>query len=253
MQSASAPASEAAPAPYDALAEAKRLLRTVRAGALATLSSDGSPFASLVNVATTADGSPILLMSRLAAHTRQLERDARLSLLLADSGEGDPLAYPRLTLTGAAVRADATDFRTPLRARFLARHPKSALYADFADFSFWRVAIDLAHLNGGFGKTGNFKASAIMTPTEGADELVAAEAGALQHMNDDHADALALYATAFAGKCGGAWRASGIDPEGIDLILGDETARVAFPHIVRTPAELRKTLKQMADAARGLQ
>ncbi len=236
--------------PYDPLAEAKLLLRTVRAGALATLAQDGSPFTSLANVATMPDGSPILLMSRLAAHTRQLERDQRLSLLLCQGGEGDPLSHPRLTLTGSAERADATDCRTALRARFLARHPKSALYADFADFSFWRVVIDLAHLNGGFGRTGNFKGATISTSIAGADALIAAEADALSHMNEHHADALSLYATAFAGKSGGEWRASGIDPDGIDLILGDETARAPFEEPVRTPAELRKTLKEMAEAAR---
>lgn len=251
QQSGASPAPEASPAPYDPLAEAKRVLRTARAGALATLTAKGAPFASLVNVATMHNGSPILLISRLAAHTRHLERDPPMSLLLAEGGEGDPLAHPRLTLTGAAERADASDLRAALRARFLARHPKSSLYADFADFSFWRVNIEFAHLNGGFGRTGNFDAAAIGTSIEGAQTLIAAENDALSHMNEQHADALARYATALAGKTDGQWRASGLDPEGLDLILGDEVVRIQFPQPVNTPEALRLTLKHLSDAARG--
>ena len=235
---------------YSALAEAKLLLRTVRAGALATLAPGGAPFASLVNVATMPDGAPVFLSSRLSAHTRQLERDPRLSLLLAPGGEGDPLSHPRLTVSGSAERADATELRLALRARFLARHPLSALYADFADFSFWRVAIETAHLNGGFGRTGNFQARAIATPIDAAGPLLESEADAIAHMNADHADALLLYATTLAGKNPGAWRASGIDPEGLDLSCGDDTARVLFPQPVETPHDLRMTLKDLAARAR---
>ncbi|MDB5649626.1 MAG: pyridoxamine 5-phosphate oxidase, partial [Hyphomicrobiales bacterium] len=88
------------PAGYDGLAEARRLLRSIRAGALGTLDPEGGPFTSLVNVATDTDGSPLLLMSQLSAHTRHLAADGRVSLLLAEVGKGDPLAHPRLTLTG---------------------------------------------------------------------------------------------------------------------------------------------------------
>src|SRR3954470_17831578 len=107
---------------FDAPALAKQLLRGVRAGALATLGrEDGFPFASLVTVATDSDGSPLFLMSRLAAHTLNLERDPRASHLLAESRKGDPLAHPRLTVVGRAERTEAPK----ARARFLARHPKA--------------------------------------------------------------------------------------------------------------------------------
>ncbi|WP_395697619.1 HugZ family protein [Methylocella sp.] len=237
-------------APYDALGEAKRILREARAASLATLTQDGSPFASLVNFAAAPDGSPILLMSRLAAHTRHLERDPRLSLLLAESGDGDPLAHARLTLAGAARRVEA-DERAVLRARFLARHPRSALYADFTDFSFWSVTLKSAHLNGGFARAANFAAAALLTSLEGAQALLAAEPGALAHMNADHADALELYAHVFAGRSGAGWTAVGIDPEGIDLARGDESARVAFPRLARDSGELRAILVELAQAARS--
>ncbi|WP_395665395.1 HugZ family protein [Methylocella sp.] len=237
-------------AAFDAPGEAKRLLREGRSAALATLAADGAPFASLVNLALRPDGAPILLMSRLAAHTRHLERDGRLSLLIAEGGDGDPLAHPRLTLVGRADRADEAATRAALRGRFLARHPQSALYADFTDFSFWSVDVASAHLNGGFARAANFGRGALMTPLEGAEALVAAEQGALDHMNADHADALALYAQAFAGRCGDGWTATGIDPDGLDLTRGTEAARVVFARRVANPGELRVLLVEMVKTAR---
>ena len=140
------------PPGYDAIAEAKQLLRSIRSGALATLASAGGfPFASLTTVATDHDGSPIFLLSQLSAHTRNLMADSRASLLLARMGKGDPLAHPRLTLVGRIEKAQDAD-RARLRARFLARHPKAALYVDFGDFGFYRLAGVSAHLNGGFAK-----------------------------------------------------------------------------------------------------
>src|SRR5579872_736093 len=115
---------ENAPAPdFDPKLVAKGLLRATRAGALATIDRNtGHPFASLVNVATDADGSPLILVSRLSTHTANLEADGRASVLLAVSGKGDPLAHPRLTLLGTfklVARDDAAEPR--VRRRFLAR------------------------------------------------------------------------------------------------------------------------------------
>src|SRR5436309_14991460 len=93
---------ENAPRPdFDPKSTAKALLRVIRSGALATIDRNtGHPFASLVNVATDADGSPLILISRLSTHTANLETDGRASVLLAESGKGDPLAHPRLTVLG---------------------------------------------------------------------------------------------------------------------------------------------------------
>jgi putative heme iron utilization protein len=238
-------ASEAA---YDALGAAKRLLRTIRAGALASLAESGHPFASLVNVATDYDGSPLLLLSRLAAHTLNLERDPRCSLLLSQSGKGDPLAHPRLTLIGRGERAQAEH----VRGRFLRRHPKSELYAGFADFSFWRIAVERAHLNGGFARAADFSGDAVLTALDGADALLAAEESAIAHMNEDHREALSLYATKLLGEPEGPWRATGIDPEGMDLSAGDRTARLLFDQSIKTPGDLRSTLVHLAARARAL-
>jgi heme iron utilization protein len=239
------------PPVYDALGQAKELLRSVRAGALATMVPEiAVPFASLVNVATAPDGSPILLLSRLAAHTRHLASDPRLSLLLAQTGAGDPLAHPRVTIMGRGECAIDPDFRAALRARFLTKHPESALYADFGDFSFWRVAMDEAHLNGGFARAGHFKAAALATPLCGAEALVAAEAQALAEVNAHYRAALAQFATALGGAPDGPWRATGIDPEGIDLGCGDRTARIAFPRAVCTLQDLREILPELVKPTR---
>ena len=115
-----------------------------------------------------------------------------------------------------------------MRRRFLARHPKSELYAGFGDFAFWRLGVASAHLNGGFARAADLKAQDVLTDLAGAAELVAAEEGAVAHMNEDHADATLLYATKLLGEEEGPWRISGLDPDGADLTAGDRTARLAF-------------------------
>jgi heme iron utilization protein len=245
---------ENAPAPdFDPAAIAKRLLRVTRAGALSTIDrNSGHPFGSLVNVATDADGSPLILVSRLATHTANLERDARASLLLAAAGRGDPLAHPRLTVLGTFIPVAREDAREPrLRRRFLARHPKSELYAGFADFSFWRLDVVSAHLNAGFARAADLKAADIITDVSDAGDLIDGEAGAVAHMNADHADAVRLYATKLLGADDGAWRLTGVDPDGIDLAQGDATLRLPFLQRVTTAQALRKALVEFAAQARA--
>lgn len=234
--------------PAEMTALAKSLLRSVRAGALATLDrATGHPFASLVTVATAPDGAPLLLLSRLSAHTLNLEAEPRASILLAQTGKGDPLAHPRLTVVGRAARSDDPE----AAARFLARHPKAELYAGFADFSFWRLEVEAGHLNGGFARAMSLTADQLLTPLDGAAALVAAERGAVEHMNEDHRDAILLYATRLAGAPEAEWRLSGLDPEGMDLAAGDRTARVAFPERVTNAGELRRLLVRMVGEIRS--
>ena len=244
------PAGPPGPPPdFDGAGLAKELLRAIRSGALATLDREnGAPFASLVTVATDHDGSPLLLMSRLSGHTLNLEADPRASILLAQGGKGDPLAHPRLTVNGVAERTG--DAR--VRDRFLLRHPKAKLYAGFGDFSFWRVQVTGGHLNGGFARAMTLAADDLRTELAGAEDLLASELGAVEHMNEDHRDALRLYATRLAGEPDADWRATGIDPEGMDLAAGDLTARVRFPRRIEGPGPLRMVLKTMADEARAM-
>ena len=241
------------PADFDPAAMAKTLLRSIRAGTLATLDRNtGHPFASLVNVATDLDGSPVILTSRLSTHTANLEADGRASVLLAQTGKGDPLAHPRLTVLGAFARIEKESAdEARVRRRFLARHPKAELYAGFGDFSFWRLGVASAHLNGGFARAADLKAGDVLTDMSSADEMIAAEEGAVAHMNEDHADAIRLYATKLLGEDEGAWRISGLDPEGADLIAGDRTARLAFSEKVTSGKALRETLVALAKQVRA--
>jgi hypothetical protein len=239
------------PPGYDGKAEAKQLLRTVRLGALASLSPSGHPFSSLVSVASDPSGAPILLLSTLSGHTKHLLADPRASLLLARSGKGDPLAHPRITLVGRMVKAEPGPEREALKARFLARTPKAALYADFGDFAFWRMAVEQVHLNGGFAKAATYEWAEVAVFLDGAQGLIEVEAGALEHLNNDHADALALYAQKLAGEPAARWRATGLDPEGLDLAAGDLSARISFDEPVRNPAQLRSVLADLAKRARA--
>lgn len=240
------------PADFDPGAVAKSLLRATRAGTLGTLDRNtGHPFCSLVTVATDVDGSPLILTSRLSTHTANLEADGRASVLLAQTGKGDPLAHPRLSVLGtfAPVARDGEDDRR-VRRRFLARHPKAELYAGFGDFSFWRLAVASAHLNGGFARAADLNAADVLTDIAGADEMVAAEEGAIAHMNADHTDAIELYAVDLLGEAEGPWRISGLDPEGADLIAGDRTARLPFRERVTSSGALRQVLVALAKEAR---
>jgi putative heme iron utilization protein len=238
----------AAAAPFDAIGLAKELLRATRVGALATLDrADGSPFASLVTVATDLDGAPLMLLSRLSAHTLNLEAEPRCSLLLSPGGKGDPLAHPRLTVAGRAGRTP----EPRARARFLARHPKAALYADFPDFAFFRLEPAAGHLNGGFAKAATLTRDQLLLDLSDAQAIVAGERGAVEHMNADHADALALYAVGAGGAADLPWRLTGLDPEGMDLMAADRTVRVPYPERVTDMGALRKSLVAMAARARA--
>lgn len=152
-----------------ARATAKRLLREAVTGSLATLdAATGHPFASLVTVAPDSDGTPLILISRLSGHTANLTADPRAALLIAQAGKGDPLAHPRITLVVKArpiARARPEGARA--RTRFLSRHPKAALYADFADFGFFALDILRASLNGGFGKAYELTAGDLMVADDG--------------------------------------------------------------------------------------
>ncbi|WP_342359473.1 HugZ family protein [Terrarubrum flagellatum] len=231
---------------------AKNLIRTARFGSLATIDAQqGGPFASLTSVATDCDGAPLILVSRLSGHTGNLLGDARCSLLLGQPGKGDPLAHPRVSLVArAAVVSREGEEGARVRRRFLARHPKSELYVDFPDFLFFRLAPERASLNGGFGRAYELAPADLLTDLAGAEDLVEAEAGAVAHMNEDHAQALGLYATRLLNGPEAPWRCVGIDPEGLDLSAGDLTLRLAFPARVATAGELRKMLVDLAGQAR---
>jgi putative heme iron utilization protein len=207
----------------------------------------GDPYCSLVNVATAADGAPLLLISTLAVHTKNLINDARCSLMIDERKEGDPLEGGRIMLLGTAVKTDDPD----ARRRYLERQPEAEMYAGFADFAFYKMLLKGAHLVAGFGRIVDLKPEDVLTQVDDAPELVAGEPDILQHMNEDHADACRLYATKLLGAPDGEWQCVGIDPDGLELQNGRTALRLSFPQRVAAPGPLRAILKQLAEQARA--
>lgn len=236
----------------DAIRLARTLIRTARYGAIATLDPEtGWPTATRVGVSTDFDGAPIVLISRLAAHTRALLVDARCSLLVGAPGRGDPLAHPRLTITCAAREiAPQTDEAKRMASRYLSHQPKAELYVGLGDFRFFRLEPQSAALNGGFGRAFLLTAAELVNANPANPELAAAEPGALAHMNADHAEAVGLYAEHFAKAPPGRWRLVGVDAEGIDLADGDDIRRVWFEAELASPQDMHATLVRMAGEAR---
>ncbi|MBI1649517.1 HugZ family protein [Hyphomicrobium sulfonivorans] len=227
---------------------ARTIIRSAMKGSLATLLTPGShPYASLLLTATTADGTPIFLISKLALHTRNLLEDARASLLIDATGtEADPMQGSRITLVGEA--RPVTD--ESVARRFLARHPSAAGYASFPDFSFYTLQVETAHYIGGFGRIFDLPREQLLVDLSGAEALVEAEQGIVSHMNEDHADAIGLYATQLLGAPAGDWRMTGVDPEGCDLVLGARALRLRFAARVSNGDEVRKELVRLVGVAR---
>jgi putative heme iron utilization protein len=237
------------PAPdFDPKRAARTLLREARSGALATLmAGSGDPYCSLVNIATEGDGSPLLLISRLAAHTKNILADPRVSLMLDERREGDPLEGARVMLMGTAdATADAN-----ARRRYLDRQPEARMFADFGDFGFYRIVLKGAHLVAGFGRIVDLSAADLLTDLKDAGALVDAEAEVVAHMNADHLDATRLYATRLLGERDGDWRCVGCDPEGLGLQFGRRARRLNFAQRVTSPGVLRQVLKRLAEEARS--
>jgi putative heme iron utilization protein len=238
-------------ADFDPRNLAKSLLRRRRQGALATLTADGGdPYCSLVNVASHPDGSPILLISRLAVHTRNILADPRVSLMLDERAAGDPLEGARIMLAGRAEAAGADQLEC-LRRRYLNVHPSAEAFANFEDFSFFRINPSGAHLVAGFGRIVDLRPDQFLTDIGDAGALAEAEQGAIEHMNADHRKAINLCATRLLGAEPADWRCTGCDPEGIDMQAGATTLRLDFPQRVTGPDELRKMLVKLANEARA--
>ncbi|MGI8725925.1 MAG: HugZ family protein [Methyloceanibacter sp.] len=237
------------PSKFEIAANARSLMRRALKGSLATVdAASGYPYASLITLATDPEGAPVFLISTLARHTANLLKDTRASILVDATGAlADPLQGARVTISGRAEKA-AED---GARRRFLARHPEADFYADFPDFSFWRLKVEGAHYIGGFGRIFDLDPEDLLVPIAAAAVLVEGESDIVGHMNEDHADAISLYATALAGGAPGAWRMTGIDPEGCDIVLDGETSRILFAKSVTSPGEARNELVRLANEARA--
>jgi putative heme iron utilization protein len=233
---------------FDARRAGKKLLREGRSGALATLmDGSGDPYCSLVNIATAPDGAPLLLISTLALHTKNILADNRVSLMLDERKDGDPLEGARVMLMGKAAAADAA----AARPAYLRRHPEAKTFVDFPDFAFYRIELERAHLVAGFGRIVDLNAGDILTDMADAAPLMEAEGGAIDHINADHADALRLCATRLLGAPDGNWRCVGLNPDGIELQRERAALWLPFPQRVISSGGLRAVLKELVGQARA--
>ena len=206
---------------FSPLATTRRLMRQARTAALSTLARrTGHPFGSMVTVATEADGTPVILLSGLAAHSRNLADDPRASLLFEDRTLGDPQQGARVTIVG---RVEKIVDDGSARRRYLARNPDAALYADFGDFGFHRLVMEDGHLVAGFGRAMRVKAEDIRLDLAQAGELVAAEEALRAELAADSAR-IARFARAL-GAADGEWTVTGLDPEGLDLATTADVSR----------------------------
>lgn len=218
---------------------ARRLARRFGRAALAS-NLLGAPYASLVLFAADLDASPLLFLSDLAQHSRNIAFDPRISLLIdATEDERDPLTGPRLTLSGRAE--PIIDARR--LARFTAHHPASAAYSGFADFRLYRMTVERAHLVAGFGRIHWIEGGDLLLAGN-ADGLAAAEPAILRHMNEAQPEAIDGFARRLLDLPGEGWRLAGIDPEGLDLRCGDKSARLDFAAAVFTPEAARAELTE---------
>lgn len=233
--------------------EARTLVAENGLCALATLADDRTPWASLATYGPMACGSAALYVSTLAEHGRNLERDARGSLVVAEDPRGaDPLDSARVTLAGTFVRPDGA-WAEEARQAHLAAHPGAVAYGGFGDFSFWVLRVERVRWVGGYGRMGSVDAASYRTAEP--DPTAPAAAQAVAHLNDDHADALLAMAHGLAGHPDAvAARCARIDRYGLDLRVdtprGTATARVGFAAPVGRADGLRAATVELARRSR---
>jgi len=230
--------------------EARRLIRGSAAATLAT-GAGGAPFAALVTPATAPDLSALMLLSSLSEHTRQLQAEPRCALLFTGQPEGpNPQTAPRVTLTGLAEKVPEPEVPA-LKARWLARHPYAALYADFGDFALWRVRPGGALLVGGFARASRLRLADLLPDPAATAAIAAAEAEIIAHVNADHADAIAAIAEGLHGAPPGPWMLAAVDTDGCDLALGEAVLRHHWPAPVAEADGVRAALIRAARDGRA--
>jgi putative heme iron utilization protein len=232
---------------------ARTMVAQLGTGTLCTVAAEpaGYPYGSFVTVAFE-QGHPVFLISELAEHTKNLRKDARASLLMAEGGADDPLANARVTLVG-----DCTLVADPDAARtvYLQRHPNAGYYEDFKDFNFWQLKVAAVRYIGGYGRMSWVECSDWAAAE--ADPLAPFASGILQHMNQDHADTMVLYCRSFSKAADtSSARMTGVDRYGFEMSAttenGPRPIRLAFSRSVSSAEAVRAELVEMARKARSV-
>lgn len=230
--------------------EARCLVRAAASAVLAT-QAEGQPFASLATPALPGDFQPLLLLSSLSEHTRQLRAEPRCALLFTGAAaEANPQTAPRVTITGIAAPVPEDEVPA-LKARWLAKHPYGALYADFGDFALWRIAPGGALMVGGFAQAIRIKLADLLPNAEAVAAIAGSAEDIMGHVNADHADALAAIAAGMLGGGPGAWRMVAVDVDGCDLADGERVLRLPWSAPVANAGAVRTELVAATKAARA--
>lgn len=239
------------PTTPEAIQLAQTMLRVSRYGALAVLDAKtGKPIATRVAVATDTDGTPIILVSGLAAHTPSLIAHPSCSLLLGEVGKGDPLAHARVTLHCEAEKVDRNSPEYPqIRRRYLNHNPKGKLYVDLGDFIFFRLNVETASLNGGFGRAFDLTHDDLISDQSASKAIASGEQQALEILNQQYAPAIKAYIAGIKDSLAN-WKITGLDPDGYNLANGDQIVREHFSSpcdsIEKCSNALAKRLKDCA-------
>ncbi|MGJ0535041.1 MAG: HugZ family protein [Methylocystis sp.] len=228
-------------------ADARKFLYATHSGVLSTISArlKGYPFGSIAPFVLDHAGNPLILISTIAEHTKNIQADPRVSLIAFDPASPDMQAGARLTLVGDAAIAPKDD---ALRARYLRYLPQAASYFDMHDFQFYRIAVQQARYIGGFGKIHWIPGLELRPP---ANRLAQQEAAILDHMNADHAENLRAYCRHVHGKDTESAAMTGIDTDGFDVTADGRLLRFSFDTPVTDAQEARVALVALAQACRA--
>jgi putative heme iron utilization protein len=228
--------------------KARALLRRSDAGVLSTHSAEmqGFPFGSLAPFALTIEGRPLLYVSRLAEHTRNLGKDPRCCLTVVEAASGDKQALGRASLLGEAHEIPDAE-RAAAAARYFALYPESRAYEELGDFSFWRIEPARVRWIGGFGEIRWIERDEWLVATP---EWAPGEARIVEHMNDDHADAMQEMVRALCGEEPRDVAMLCCDAEGFHLRSSDRPRWIPFAKPCTTPNEVRKEMVRITRESR---
>ncbi len=233
--------------------EARTIAESTNTGTLATLTDDGGPWASYVTYGLLG-GAPVLCVSNLAEHGRNLAADPRASIaIVAPSSESDPLASGRVTLAGV-VQAPTGDELTAARDAHLSAVEAAKYYIDYSDFALWVLRVHRVRWVGGYGRMESTTGEEYSAATP--DPVAPKTAGAITHLNADHADALAAMAKVLGGYPDTtAATCTGADRYGLDLRLvtdrGIAYTRVGFAAPIDSIDQLRSATIELTHRARA--